>query len=426
MKVKVKLEIETVKNILLLIITVVLIIVVFEITLYLWYPQKLYNGFNPTHPDFVTYTEQDMLYGWSNKNNFSTQEYSPDNGVLLTYRHNSKGQRDDDEHEYENRFNKKRIVIIGDSFIYGIGIDQNETFPAQLQRTLGDTYELINLGVQGYDPVQEYYTLVKEGVLYKPDIIIISIFKNDFYDTTKPIIGWDPPTIKPTLRRRNNRLYILTTEEILHQIEKDKRIGKFKQKPEIQSPSGLNRFLLSESHLYVWLNEKVQRIHNAFVGPSENTVNVVASLNPYLKEVPQRVAVGYLIVELMLKKFQEVITKNNAKLILLYIPDKIEVDAEELEKFLRTYKKYFNENDFDFEKVNTFVREVASSNGIQLIDITSNFEELIKRGEKLYLSDDHWNAHSIGIAVNVTVPHILEATRTAHTQKDSPQSFAQR
>jgi hypothetical protein len=77
-----------------------------------------------------------------------------------------------------------RIVGLGDSVMFGWGVGDNETFMAVLERSLnarrsGKRYEIVNLAVPGYNTLQEATQLETIGILYHPDIVLISYLYND-------------------------------------------------------------------------------------------------------------------------------------------------------------------------------------------------------------------------------------------------------
>ena len=97
----------------------------------------------------------------------------------IEYNHNSLGFRDI-EHNY-NEKNKKRIMFIGDSFCYGYGVNQNETFVELLRDKISD-FELFNCGISGYGTDQEYLLLRKYFDIIKPDIVFLLYCENDIID----------------------------------------------------------------------------------------------------------------------------------------------------------------------------------------------------------------------------------------------------
>ena len=96
---------------------------------------------------------------------------------------NSDGLRDI-EYSTEKAAGVTRIIVVGDSIAYGLGVSREETYTTRLENILnhkyGDTYEVINLGVNGYWTVQIYERFKDKGLKYKPDIVIYGYCHNDF------------------------------------------------------------------------------------------------------------------------------------------------------------------------------------------------------------------------------------------------------
>jgi hypothetical protein len=80
-------------------------------------------------------------------------------------------------HEISNK-EKKRILLIGDSIVYGLGVEQDKTFATLLDKALPD-YEVINAGVGGWNTQNEFLWLGHEGIDLKPDLVILYITAND-------------------------------------------------------------------------------------------------------------------------------------------------------------------------------------------------------------------------------------------------------
>lgn len=82
---------------------------------------------------------------------------------------------------------KVKVACVGNSITYGAGIVNREknSYPAQLQVYLGDTYEVRNFGSNGatvlhrgdypYMQTEAY----KQAITYKPDIVLIDLGTND-------------------------------------------------------------------------------------------------------------------------------------------------------------------------------------------------------------------------------------------------------
>jgi hypothetical protein len=78
-----------------------------------------------------------------------------------------------------------RIVGIGDSGMFGWGVDQDQDYLSVLESNLnatngGPRYEVLNLAVPGYNTGQEVEMLRARGLAFKPRIVIVGWCDNDF------------------------------------------------------------------------------------------------------------------------------------------------------------------------------------------------------------------------------------------------------
>lgn len=91
-----------------------------------------------------------------------------------------------------------RIVVLGDSYTFGQGVERDSTFPAQLEKLLNGMganlrFEVVNLGFCGLNTMTEVQLLAKEGIhpdtwapdpdyrglAYQPDLVILEYTLND-------------------------------------------------------------------------------------------------------------------------------------------------------------------------------------------------------------------------------------------------------
>lgn len=93
---------------------------------------------------------------------------------------NSRGLRDS-EKGYEKTPGVRRIVVLGDSFAWGYGVENNEMVSSVLQSLVPGS-ETINFGVKGYSTVQEVLRLETEGLRYDPDLTLLFFCWNDLED----------------------------------------------------------------------------------------------------------------------------------------------------------------------------------------------------------------------------------------------------
>ena len=83
----------------------------------------------------------------------------------------------------------RRILVLGDSFVFGWGVDDGETLPARLEAILnagsppGGGVCVLNLGVPGYGPGREAALLRRRGIPLEPDLVLLVLTEsNDVLD----------------------------------------------------------------------------------------------------------------------------------------------------------------------------------------------------------------------------------------------------
>jgi lysophospholipase L1-like esterase len=79
-----------------------------------------------------------------------------------------------------------RIAVVGDSTVFGLGCDDDSTFPHFLENDLasyrrGARVEVLNLGIPSYTTANMKNLIKAEVLDYSPDMIIIYGFFNDVY-----------------------------------------------------------------------------------------------------------------------------------------------------------------------------------------------------------------------------------------------------
>jgi lysophospholipase L1-like esterase len=71
-----------------------------------------------------------------------------------------------------------RVVFVGDSCTFGLGVDDDQTFPALVQRRLAGV-ECVNLGVPGYSAYQGRLLLSRLALDRPPEVVVIAFGFND-------------------------------------------------------------------------------------------------------------------------------------------------------------------------------------------------------------------------------------------------------
>jgi len=81
-----------------------------------------------------------------------------------------------------------RVAVLGDSYAFGYGVDQGESFPEQLERRMrarGAAIDVINAGVPGFGGVEERRMLEKHVLPLRPVLVLIAVYGNDLRDNER-------------------------------------------------------------------------------------------------------------------------------------------------------------------------------------------------------------------------------------------------
>ena len=98
----------------------------------------------------------------------------------VPYRTNSDGFRD--REPGEKRPGVPRVVVLGDSYVFGWAVLEAETFPTRAEALLrreGRAVEILNAGVPGYNTEQESYLLEEILPRRRPDAVVVGYTMND-------------------------------------------------------------------------------------------------------------------------------------------------------------------------------------------------------------------------------------------------------
>jgi lysophospholipase L1-like esterase len=129
---------------------------------------------------------------------------------------NSNGLRDDEIRPRDSF--EKRIIVLGDSMIFGHGVNDDQTFPNQLEAIYRDEHravDVINAGVKGYgtDSAHKFFAVRLQPLSLQPDLVIFAVYDNDLYDNIGlPLYTIENGSLAP-LDPTRNWLYLLGTIE---------------------------------------------------------------------------------------------------------------------------------------------------------------------------------------------------------------------
>jgi lysophospholipase L1-like esterase len=108
-------------------------------------------------------------------------------------RTNSAGMRSAAEFAPAPEAGRKRLVLVGDSYTFGSGVGDHETFASILSEELLPGWDVLNLGVPGYGTDQQVLSFERVGHRYHPDVVVLGFFDRDYERNLLHFRGYAKP-----------------------------------------------------------------------------------------------------------------------------------------------------------------------------------------------------------------------------------------
>ena len=288
----------------------------------------------------------------------------------------SQGLRDDREY-HEPAKDALRIVMLGDSFVMGVGVALEETLTEQLERSLGERIsdrrvEIVNMGVAGYSTRQELAALEARGLGYAPDLVVLGFFVgNDFSENSGP-----------PLRAEDGYL-----------------VNPVRQQGMI--PYSVRRFVKLHSQLYhfVWPLQRRLRGHGAI--ESRDSARRIAEI--FLADD----AAAGAITTPSFEALDELVTaceRLELRLAVILIPDHSQVVPASWDRLVQQ-----TENDpgtYAASAPNRRLRLYLEHRGVPTLDLLPAFLEREDRDDLYLPIDKHWTASGHDVATDAAADFV--------------------
>ena len=270
-----------------------------------------------------------------------------------------------------------RLLCVGDSFTFGWGVQEQQAFPLLLNNNKGADsrpVESLNAGVAGYGTNDEVAWLHKFGWSLQPKIVLLGFFAgNDVVD----------------VMRRMNKAPVETPADqaVIDAVDKAKERE--------HTRSGMETWLLGNSHAYVFLNKFFGRF---LASRDARKPDVFDTAYNYLRSKPPELSTGWKKTTELLSEIEWKAREHNARLVVVVIPAAEQVE----ERFWSDIERPLGLTDADLNR-DLPQQEMAAWGaraGIPIIDLLPDFRAA--HGQRLYYNGDpHWTPAGHALAAQI-------------------------
>lgn len=271
----------------------------------------------------------------------------------VTIRSNSYGFRDT-EYQFSRHAGRKRVIVLGDSYTWGWGVEQEEIFCEVAEREMKNT-EFINLGQNAYGTAQEYLFFKKLGIKFSPDLTVLAFYYNDIYDNYE-----DSPK-RPNFRLEGGNLVLKNRPK---PFSADRKISQFLQKKLFISSFIDYRFALLKQ-----------------LGKPTDSTNGIEDC--FYDNYSERTKAAWDLTNALLIKIDEL---THHRLLILYIPARLQVENETYQKAL--IASNIDEKKIDLLRPNKILKRFSEAHGIPFLDLTPFFRKANEKGVPIYFKHD--------------------------------------
>jgi len=314
---------------------------------------------------------------------------------------NSHGFRDY-ERTHEKPENSFRILVFGDSYVEGLQVSLDKTFPALLEKKLNEhsasmRFEVLNLGQSGFGTADAYMRYLNFGVEYSPDLVILAFLTgNDFMNNSK------------ILNKEALAFYFTVNESgslVLDRSLYDKYTRSLTLPKRLFQSIKRNSYLASliSERLFLWKRQlRESRFRRRFTDDMQRgekgELSEFSNLNIYVSDPSLRWKEAFDITERLILKFRNSVEERGAKFLLVALSNTEQVHPAVQQEINETHALTF-----DFELPDRFLEGVARRKEINFLKLLPVFQEY-HRKTGIFLHGfnssrrGHWNeyGHRLG------------------------------
>ncbi len=284
-----------------------------------------------------------------------------------------------------------RLLNIGDSFTFGMGVDAAQAFPQLLDGLAldGTQMESINAGVFGYGTDNEAAWLHTYGWPLQPRLVVVGFFVgNDVKDT---MLGMDKTTVDAAGR-------LIATDKSKQAMQG----ADGTDTDTATTGSGVKGWLENNSHAYLFLRNFWTALRP--VKPRAPTVFDAASF--FLMQEPPDITAGWSKTLGVLDGIQADVQAHNARLIVVAIPTREQVQDRSWTEMQAQFglSEAQLQRDLPQQKLVAW----ATRTGTPLVDLLPAFRAAGQRQALYFRTDRHWTAAGHTLAADSIKAYLMQ------------------
>ncbi len=296
-------------------------------------------------------------------------------------------------HQRQKGEGVRRVLVFGDSFAEGWGVESGQMLSTRLQACLrdrGEAVEVLNFGVAGYGTDQAYLLFEKLGKVYQPDLVVLLFYGNDLWNNASSRGIGAEQGYKPYFRpARDGRLELLGVPVRKTRYWDADRYegGSLSQRAE--------RYLRSHWHVFA-LVEKALRTEGAVAQHSQFYDGL------YGLDAEGQWQPVWELTGMLLRDFNRAVRQSGAEFLVVYAPSIVQIEERNWQEKRALHGL---DADYDLHKPNRYLADLTSRYGIDLLDLYPRFASAAQQ-RALYLRDSHWNASGHALAAAALCEHV--------------------
>ena len=335
----------------------------------------------------------DNVLGWSGVPSFQGVVELP--GITSMIKANAMGMHDSD-HRLEKPPNTIRVLMLGDSFVHAIQVEEGVTAHQVLEEQLNDleragklNYEVISGGMTGWGTGQELVYYRQQGRSFEPDLVLLMLFLGNDLENNLP------GNVLTIGGRNCYAPYFAQCEAGLHP-------DPLKYAPGVsdnqRNCTPARRLIINTLGTLYQHSRLYQQLEPLIISQRPRQLFGAQYPNPfwalYIPNEDQELEQAWQVTQGLILQLRQEVEADGASFAVVFFPWSVIIELDSLPPERRA--AILDENPTfkaaELDRPNTYLAEFLSRHGIPFIDLTPLIVQEQKAQDTLlhFVGDGHW------------------------------------